>query len=194
MKTFTTLMATLLLAGQAAADVSAQVRAEANASAAARVESRGSDSRSDVDAVLRATADAGLPEAPVHRTVAEGRAKGASEAAIARAAMRMQGRLLVARDVLAADGEREPSQSEIALGAEALIRGATRADLERIRGSAPDGRGLETSLEALLSLQARGEGAGEASSRIAALLAAGASDLSVSALGGLDGAASAGAG
>jgi hypothetical protein len=152
---------------------------------AARESARPAGSSLDVEAVLRATAEAGLPQAPVRGTVAEGRAKGAADVDVARAALRTQRRLRLAREALESQAN-QASQEEISLGAEALLQGATRVDLERIGGAAPAERSLETSLRALLSLHAEGHAASEASKTIAAQLAAGASDLSLAALSGLN--------
>ena len=204
MKTITTLAVTVLLGSHvmttnATAQVSAQaesrveVRGQTRAapertptSGAASEQSRQGVGSLDAEAVVRATAEAGLPTAPVRRTVAEGEAKGAVEADVVRAAVRTQGRLMIAREALESDGEREPSQGEITLGAEALLRGADRADLERMADAAPEGRSLEASLQTMLSLGAQGQSARQISSSIAAQLAAGANDLSISALAGLN--------
>jgi hypothetical protein len=177
---------------QVRSDVRTETHADARGEAqgevpqdAARESVRPAAGSLDVEAVLRATAEAGLPEAPVRNTVAEGWAKGAAEVEVARAASRTQGRLLLAREALESQGN-QASQEEISLGAEALLQGATRVDLERIGGAAPAERSLETSLRALLSLQAEGHAVSEASKTIAAQLAAGASDLSLASLSGLN--------
>jgi hypothetical protein len=196
MKTIATIAVTVLLGSHV---ITTSAAAQVTAQSDSRVEARGQAGRGstpeasrpsagslDAQAVIRATADAGLPEAPVRRTVAEGEAKGATQADVVRAALRTQGRLALARETLESDGTREPSQGEITLGAEALARGATRADLERIADAAPDGRSLEASLQTMLSLGGAGLSSREVSSRIASQLAAGASDVAIASLGGLN--------
>jgi hypothetical protein len=196
MKTTLTLAVTVLLGSQM---IPTNVAAQVSARSETRVEVRGQSGSSAVqpqeqntqprsaEAVIRATAEAGLPEAPVRRTVAGGEAKGAGEAEVTRAALRTQGRLMVARDALESEGEREPSQKEITLGAEFLARGGSSADLERVADAAPEGRSLEASLQTMLSLGGSGGStSGEISSRIAAQLQAGASDRSLAALAGID--------
>jgi hypothetical protein len=195
MKKIATFALTVLLGSQAVADpAAAQVSARTDARAEARGQIRHSaqpqnqqsGGSADAESVIRATAEAGLPEAPVRRTVAEGEAKGAAEAEVVRAALRTQGRLMLAREALESDEDRQPSQREIALGAEVLARGGSRADLERIADAAPRGRSLEASLQTMLSVAGSNHATSELASRIAAQLSAGASDQSVGTLVGLD--------
>jgi hypothetical protein len=203
MKTITTLAVTALIGSQAipnpaAAQVSArtetrvEARAQLRQSSAQQPSQQGSAQETSrqsgsvsAESVVRATAEAGLPEAPVRRTIAEGQAKGAAEADVVRAALRTQGRLVLAREALESP-QREPSQNEIALAGEVLARGGSRADLEKVADAAPSGRSLEASLQAMLSLGGSGQTTSQIASSIAAQLAAGASDQSLRALGGLN--------
>lgn len=127
------------------------------------------------DAALRATVEADLPEAPVRRVIAEGEAKGASEAEIGRAAMRVHHRLRVASEALARDqgpGGRA-SDAEIVAGAEAMAAGATVAELRALRSAASSGGSLTASLNALAGARNGGAAGGAASGSGAAALGAG---------------------
>jgi hypothetical protein len=192
----TALLGSLAIGGPATAQVSARTDARAEVrgqlrqgsaqQGSAQQPSQQNNRSVSAESVIRATAEAGLPEAPVRRTVAEGEAKGAAEAEVVRAALRTQGRLVLAREALESGEDRQPSHREITLGAEVLARGGSRGDLERIADAAPEGRSLEASLLTMLSVQGSGRSASGIAGRIAAQLSAGASDQSVGALGGLD--------
>lgn len=183
MTTMTVLLAAMAIANEAEGQVQGQASAGARVTAESRSQaeprpdageeaSRSGGGSLDVQAILRATAESGLPNQPVSRIVAEGRAKGVSETEVAEAALRTHARLLLAREALNDGGGREASPQEISLGAEALLRGAAPSDLERLGDAAPEGRSLEASLEALVSLQGRGPSAADAASSVAAGLAA----------------------
>jgi len=188
-------VATLLVIPTGAA---AQVSAEASASAEVQVqgEQRSAErsGSASAEAVVRATVEAGLPERPVRRTVAEGRAKGASEAEVVRAALGTHARLATAREAVEEE-ERTASADEITLAAEALAAGASRDDLRRIRDAAPADRPLEGAFHALVGAQLEGAASAEAAARIASQLAQGANDgaLASAALGSAAGSAARGA-
>jgi hypothetical protein len=192
--TLTALVATPALAGAQQSEASAEARAEARVEVGAQAWGEGGgEARSDgqqnaaasAEAVLEATLAAGLPDQPVRRTIAEGRAKGATEAQVTKAAVTTHARLLLARTSLEGAGERRASHAEIALGAEALLNGAGRGDLERIRDAAPAQRSLEASLQALVAMQAQDTSALDASMQIATRLAGGANDSAIAALAGV---------
>lgn len=164
----------------------AQTTLGAEGSASARAETRGSqgETRSEArgEAALRANAQAGLPEAPVRRTIAEGEARGASAASIDRAAMQVHTRLRIAQETLTRGEERRrPSDAEIVAGAEAMAAGAARADLEKVRDATPRKRTMTASLSALAQLRGRGIDGASAASAIAARLESGASDREIGA-------------
>ena len=178
MKPTLTIPALMLLCLPTMAHAQSTARVEANASA--RAEARSGNSGAAGQAALSANAAAGLPEAPVHRTIAEGEAKGASRSEIDRAAMATHTRLRVARETLSDDGERRVSDAEITAGASALASGATRAELGRVRDAAPAQRSLAASLNALAQLHTRGLGGMQAAASIATRLRQGASDQAIS--------------
>lgn len=175
----------MMIAGIALAALPALAQAQSTVtvSGQAKAEARTEGSRVHGQAALEATAAAGLPEAPVRRTIAEGDAKGASSAAIDRAAMSTHTRLRVAREALSRDGERarRASDAEIVAGADAMASGATAAELRTLRDSAPERRSLTASLTALGELRGSGAGA-DAAASIAARLRGGASDAAIASL------------
>jgi hypothetical protein len=104
-----------------------------------------------------------------------------SERASGNAALESHTNLRIAREALTRRDpeQRQPSQREIAAGADAIAEGATRVDLVTVRDAAPPERNLTASLEALARLRARGMGGAQAASAIAARLEAGASDRAI---------------
>lgn len=135
------------------------------------------------EAALAATAEAGLPQAPVRSIIAEGRARGASAAEIDRAALTVQSRLEASARALRENGEgAAASDAEIVAGAEALASGARPQDLSKLRDSAPADRSLTASLSALAELTATGVAPARAASELAAQLRAGASDAAITRL------------
>jgi hypothetical protein len=133
----------------------------------------------NASAAVQATVAAGLPTEPVHRVIAQGRARGASEAQIERAAVAAHGRLEASRQALRDEGRPEPTSAEIIAGADAMLVGARPADLERVRESAPRGRPLVASLTAVTELTVRGSRPADAAATVASRLRAGASDQAI---------------
>ncbi|HEU5040019.1 MAG TPA: hypothetical protein VFT84_04300 [Gemmatimonadales bacterium] len=147
------------------------------------------------NAALAATVEAGLPEMPVRRVIAEGEARGASAAEVDRAATSVYTRLKASADALGSAGRTQgaASSAEIEAGAEALAHGASTADLRKLRESAPTDRSIETSLQALVRLTASGLDPAEATARVAGSLRAGESDAAIARLAGGSAVASSGA-
>jgi hypothetical protein len=171
------------------AEVGAEVRgtrtleakgAGRSTAAASAGDSRGAEGQAGGEAALAATVAAGLPEAPVRRVIAEGRARGASEAQVDRAAMAVHTRLRASMQALATSGEgTAASATEIEAGAEALASGARPRDLRRLADAAPADRSLTASLQALARLSSAGVDPARASGQLAAGLQAGASDAAI---------------
>lgn len=151
--------------------------------AASAGESRQAEGRAGGEATLAATVAAGLPEAPVRRVIAEGKARGASEGQIDRAAMAVHSRLRASMQALgsSADGT-AAAGTEIEAGAEALASGARPADLRRLADAAPADRSLTASLQALARLSTAGVDPARATAELAAGLNAGASDAAIAEL------------
>lgn len=181
MKLVMTMAAVAALAIPAAA--AAQVETKAAVGARIGVGAPAGQGSLSADATVRATADAGLPDAPVRRAIAKARARGASEAETARIAAEVQARLVASRDALGDGGKRTPSSAEVSVGAEAMAMGATRAELALLARSAPPRRSLVASVDALARLGARSGDFARSAATIAGRLEAGASDRSITRLG-----------
>jgi hypothetical protein len=177
MKTMTLMLSLALVA--IPGTVAAQARVDAGAAATGQVATRqegSSRASAGGEAAVQATAEARLPVAPVHRVIAEGRARGASEAQIDRAALAVHSRLRASAEAIRDERRPTPSHAEIEAGAEAIAAGAAREDLERIADAAPSGRSLTACLTALAQLTANGGDAGRVAADLAGRLQAGASD------------------
>jgi hypothetical protein len=97
-----------------------------------RLQGRLPDSaRVEVERILSAAQNAGLPTEPLVDRALEGASKGASGERIATAVRRLAEELRAARDALGA----QSTEEEIVAGASALRAGATPADLARLRRS-----------------------------------------------------------
>ena len=132
--------------------------------------------QSTVDANLRVAHERKLPEEPIRQRVAEGRAKGASDAQIAAASGRTLADLESSFDAMVRAGRANPSGDEVARGAGLLARGYTSAQLEGVARKAPSDRSLVVAFETLTSLQAQGKGIATAIAQVESKLAARASD------------------
>ena len=191
MKAMTLMLSVSLVAIPGA--VAAQARVDAGAAATGQVTTRHEGSSQAAvggEAALQATAEARLPVAPVHRVIAEGRARGASAAQIDGAALAVHSRLHAAAEAIHDERRPAPSHAEIEAGAEAIAAGAAPGDLERIADAAPSDRSLTASLTALAQLTAEGGDAARVAADLAGRLQAGASDDAIASLaGGANGAA-----
>jgi hypothetical protein len=180
--TLATAAATLVLV-PALVHAQARAKAEGNAQASAKVDassnsnttlSAGAQAR--VDADLRAARERNLPEQPIRRRVAEGQAKGASEASIVMASGRALAELQTAHDAMVSAGHEHPSGEETSRGAQLVSRGYTSAQIEAVVRRAPSDRSLVVAFETLSSLRARGVSTANAASQVEQRLAARASD------------------
>ena len=165
----------------AQAQTSVQAQSQASVSAVARAprnETRlSAESQSKVDANLRAARERKLPEQPIRNRVAEGQAKGASEAQIVAASGRSLVDLQTSFDAMVRGGHAQPSEAEVTRGSQLLARGYTSANIEAVARKAPSDRSLLVAFETLTSLQARGVPTARAVAQIEYRLAARASDL-----------------
>jgi hypothetical protein len=169
------------LAAQVSAGASAQshtkVGAQTGKSTNASVESSMS-----VDAEIAAARARRLPERPIRRRVAEGRAKGASETQLAASAHSMRLHLESAEEAMVSAGRERPSDQEIERGAYAMERGYTHAQIEAVARSAPSDRSLVVAFDVLARLQDRGLSVTRAVAQVQSKLASRASDASIDAL------------
>ena len=164
---------------QAQTGVQAQSQASVSAQARApRPETRlSAESQSKVDANIRAAREHKLPEKPIRDRVAEGQAKGASEAEIVAASGRMFVDLQTSYDAMVRGGHAQPSAEEVTRGSQLLARGYTSANIEAVAHNAPSDRSLVVAFETLTSLQARGVPTARAVAQVENRLSARASDL-----------------
>lgn len=169
------------LAAQVTAGASArsQTNADARLGKSATVSATSSTS---VDAEVAAARERGLPERPIRRRAAEGRAKGASEAQVAVSARRVRMNLQSAQEAMVRAGRARPSDEEVERGASAIERGYTRAHIEAVAKSAPSDRSLVVALDVLAQLSERGVPVGKALAQVQSKLESRASDTSISAL------------
>lgn len=176
------LAAAIVLAPALAHAQSVHAQSQTRADASVQGSSRGghatlsADADAKVDANLKAARARHLPEQPIRDRVAEGEAKGASEAQIVAASGRTLAELQASYDAMVKAGRKEPSQDEVARGGQLMARGFTSAQVEAVARKAPSDRSLVVAFETLTSLQARGASTARAAARVEQLLAARASD------------------
>jgi hypothetical protein len=140
------------------------------------------DAQARVDANLRAARARKLPEEPIRQRVAEGQAKGASDAQIAAASGRTLVDMQSAFEAMVKGGHASPSDAEVARGASLIARGYSTVQLEGVARNAGSDRSLTTAFDALTSLQARGVSNANAVAQVQSQLAAHASDAQLGAL------------
>jgi hypothetical protein len=171
------------------AALAAQVSAGGSAQSQTKVDARVGkntnahvESSTSVDAELAAARARHLPERPIRRRVAEGRAKGASDMQLAASAHSMRANLESAAEAMVDAGRSRPSDDEIILGAYAMERGYTHAQLEAVARSAPSDRSLVVAFDVLARLQDRGLPVTRAVAQVQSKLESRASDASLDAL------------
>jgi hypothetical protein len=158
------------------AQSSAQVGAKAEVSAQAKTPGMSADAQAKVDANIAAAHEKQLPEEPIRQRVAEGQAKGASDAQIVAASRSVLLDLQASHDALVSAGRTQPSNDEVSRGASLIARGYTSAQLEAVARRAPADRSLAVAFDALTSLQAQGVPTANAVAQLESKLAARASD------------------
>jgi hypothetical protein len=176
------LAATLALAptalfAQASAQAESKTTVSANSPAQAGSERKlSAQAQSSVDGNIRVARERKLPEEPIRQRVAEGQAKGASDAQIAAASGKMLLDLQNSFDAMVRGGRANPSPDETARGAQLIARGYTSAQLEAVTKQASSDRSLVVAFETLTALQARGVSTANAVAQIESRLASRASD------------------
>lgn len=134
------------------------------------------DAQSQIEANLRVARERRLPEQPIRRRVAEGEAKGASEAQIVAASRRTLIDLQTSHDAIVRAGRTSPSDEEVSRGAQLMARGYTSAQIEAVAAKASADRSLVVAFDVLTSLQAQGKSTANAVTQVEAQLASHASD------------------
>ena len=140
------------------------------------------DAQARVDANIRAARERKLPEEPIRQRVAEGQAKGASDAQIATASARTLVDMQSAFEAMVRGGHTNPSDAEVSRGASLIARGYSTVQLQGVAHHAGSDRSLTTAFDVLTSLQARGASNANAVAQVESQLAAHASDAQLGAL------------
>ena len=200
MKKITLAASLLITPAIAQAQTSVQAQSKTNVSTSASVTPAsangahrlGVDAQSKVDANIRVARERRLPDEPIRERVAEGQAKGASDAQVVAASGRTLVDLQSSFDAMGRGGHSSPSDAEITRGAALMARGYTSVQIEGVARRAPSDRSLVVAFDVLTSLQARGVATGRAVAQMEGQLAARASDAQLLALG-VNGDATAGA-
>jgi hypothetical protein len=180
-----TLAATLVLAptamfAQASVQAGAKTNVQATSAAQAGSERKlSAEAQGTVDANIRVAHERKLPEEPIRQRVAEGQAKGASDAQIAAASGKTLLDLQNSFDAMVRGGRANPSDAEVTRGAQLMARGYTSTQLEAVTKQAPSDRSLVVAFETLTALQARGASTANAVAQIESRLAARASDAQI---------------
>jgi hypothetical protein len=145
----------------------------------------------EIQALRQEARDSQVPEQAVANVIAEGRAKGASDAQLVAAGQASIIRLAASKQALISGGRERPSDAGVQQGARLMAQGATSAQLTALAAKASAARSLTVVLASATSLAARGEPVAEAMAQVSSELQAGASDAELLALGGsVDGAGS----
>jgi len=170
----------MLAPAMLAAQVSGTATATTNTNARVSTPAAQADAQSSasVDAQLALAREHHVPEQPIRRRVAEGRAKGATETQLAASARQL--RLdLEASAAAMVRASRTPSDAETERGAYLIERGYTSVQLETVAKSAPSDRSLVVAFDVLSDLRARGVASERAITQVASKLQARASDESL---------------
>ncbi len=158
----------------------------ASASASAEAEERvpsefSADGRAKLESMYAGARQHHLPARPMSRRVAEGQAKGASEAAIIASVGRVKANMASAQHAMASAG-RHPSDDEVESGAYVMERGITMTQIETVCTHAPSDRPLVVAFDVLAKLAERGVAIDRALVLVQAKLDARASDASIASL------------
>lgn len=114
------------------------------------------ETRVRLEAMFQVARERNLPTQPMADRVAEGQAKGASEAQIVAATRQLQAQLTASQEALIRAGRAQPSDAEVTRGAQLIARGATSAQLETLARQEPSEHRLEVAIQVLTDLAARG--------------------------------------
>jgi len=164
---------------------SAQARAHANVHAAFNAPERFSATgRAKLEAMYADARNRDLPEEPIANRVAEGEAKGASEASILAAAGHVKADMESSQEAMLAAGRAKPSPEECSRGAMLMARGVTSAQIETMARHTPSDRSLVVAFDVVSRLAAQGLPVTQALSRVQTKLESRASDASLLSLAG----------
>jgi hypothetical protein len=173
----TIIVAALVVAPAAlCAQASAQARGNVEVKTSVEGSHLSTDAQSQVDANIKVAREHKLPEEPIQRRVAEGEAKGATDAQIVAASHKMLLDLQASHDAMIRGGHTQPSDAEVTRGAQLLSRGFTSVQIETLAQRTPSDRSLAVAFDVLTSLQAQGKPVATAVAQVESQLAARAPD------------------
>jgi hypothetical protein len=155
------------VAGTASTSASGEFRAPGDFSAAGAAK---------LDAMYAEAKEHHVPREPMASRVAEGQAKGASEATIIASAGRVKANLEATHDAMVAGGRMHPSDDECTRGASAMERGVTKVQIEGIAKSTQGDRSLVVAFDVLGKLAASGMPVNQAVAQVQQNVSSGASD------------------
>lgn len=151
---------------QGASD-SAKSSAEVRASTSATIE---------IQSLRREARDSQVPEQAVANVIAEGRAKGATDAQLLATGHATIQRLVAAKQAIISAGRAQPSDEEIQWGATLMAQGASSAQVQLLAAQATAGHSLTVAFSTVAALAARGESMADAMAQVGSQLSAGVSD------------------
>jgi len=129
-----------------------------------------------IEAAFKRAEQKKLPDQAMRARMAEGQAKGASDAQVAAAVQRAEARLEASQSAMIRAGRKNPTPQEVNSGEQAMARGASEAQVEVVAKHAPSDRSLVVAFDVLSKLQAEGKPVDQAIAQITAKLDARATD------------------
>lgn len=167
------------------ASASSAKRATVNASSSAdiRVPAEFSaEGKAKLEAMYARAKEKDVPREPMAHRVAEGRAKGASEARIVASAEKVMANMEASQSAMIAAGHKRPDRQEMERAAHAMDRGVTAVQIEAMARKAPSDRSLVVAFDVLTQLAASGTPVARALAQVEGKLAARATDASLTSL------------
>ena len=166
----------------AQASVGASAQTQTSASAQVGRSNASIESQTSVEGEIAIARAHRVPDRPIRRRAAEGRAKGASEAQMAASARTLRLELEAAYDAMVRAGRDHPSDGEVERGASAMEHGYTAAQIEAVAKSAPSDRSLVVAFDVLTRLSERGVPVTKALAQVSTKLESRAPDAEIDAI------------
>src|SRR5258708_390645 len=175
--------------------VNGSAQASSDMSTSAAPSTYTAENRARIGATLAGAGERDLPQEPIRDRIAEGQAKGATEAQVVMSAEHAEARLDATQRAMFRAGRRSPSQTEVSSGYQAMVHGATEAQIQTVAQHTPSNRSVVVAFDALTRLEAQGMSPAPAATQGVTALDAHASDqslgqLAATASGNVNGAAS----
>ncbi len=140
------------------------------------------EGKARLEAMYARAREKDVPREPMARRVAEGRAKGASEATVVASAEKVMANLEASQSAMIAAGRKRPERQEMESAAHAMDRGVTAVQIETMARKAPGDRSLVVAFDVLTQLAARGTPVTNALAQVEGKLEARATDASLTSL------------